>query len=844
MTPTAVVFGPRQYGGIDCRTFYDEQGASQIDMILKHLRAESVAGEHIAIALAWTQRQTGISIPFLEAPLEYVLHADSVYFQSVSKFLSEINAQIVMEQDYSATLQREGDFHLMDAIIASNQFTTRELRMINQCRLWAEVHTAADLATATGVAVDPSLYAGDRTVQTSYSKELESIQERPISREPWTLWRKACKVFCDSQGKLKKPLGKWLKPSNELRRHWPYHYDPAEDRVYAATAEGFLVYYPTKIPRRYAASTEQNKKQLSKQSYPVECQEETTTLRIGHRVGIVEQRVQRTMKEQPEFEDYVTTLAIWEQPLLQNIQTQLSHEEITNFLCEESDLPGPGALGAVGVSTGIVSEGLGAYGWILATKGGKTLATGTGTATGTPIDVYRSASYGVLSMLVYIQQVMKYFGKPLPQRLQVRVMNQKLQKHIKNKQETKRQQYPNETLEPSWDVLQAIDRLWNELEEPIIQQGTKADIRDIDEIDMTKKLHQQATQEAEKFLENWEPESKETPMISGTKAQLVMIGRTVVSRYRKNTSTNRRYHALRTRIQRRTGMTDEAIDSVDWASHRTSIMTYKGSTTFLVKFLHDLLPVGKRVQQYDQEKYTSKCPSCDEEMEDTKHLLLCQDQERKKWQSELRQSVIQHSNKVGSDIELIAILDTALSTFFEQKEFPREEFDPKFTALIESQEAIGWDQVLYGRFSELWCEFQSQHLSDQEIPETNSNSGQFWIRGIVHIMWEHVHKNWIQRNEAKHGKDAETRRAAKLVEMNKKLQNLYEKKRECLPSDQQRIFYRTLEEHKRQKPEPKDQASWIQIYEPVIVASIIQRQQNKARGLAMIDDFFVLAPHE
>jgi hypothetical protein len=36
-TPKAVVYGPQEYGGIGCRSFYDEQGAAQLDMMMKHL---------------------------------------------------------------------------------------------------------------------------------------------------------------------------------------------------------------------------------------------------------------------------------------------------------------------------------------------------------------------------------------------------------------------------------------------------------------------------------------------------------------------------------------------------------------------------------------------------------------------------------------------------------------------------------------------------------------------------------------------------------------------------------------------------------------------------------------
>jgi hypothetical protein len=39
-------------------------------------------------------------------------------------------------------LQRIGDFHLMDRVLQSNQFTNRQYRQVNYCRLFLQVHTS------------------------------------------------------------------------------------------------------------------------------------------------------------------------------------------------------------------------------------------------------------------------------------------------------------------------------------------------------------------------------------------------------------------------------------------------------------------------------------------------------------------------------------------------------------------------------------------------------------------------------------------------------------------------------------------------------------------------------
>jgi hypothetical protein len=45
----------------------------------------------------------------------------------------------------------------MDRVLQSNQFTSRQIRQVNYCRLVLQVHTVSDLATALGTLTDISL---------------------------------------------------------------------------------------------------------------------------------------------------------------------------------------------------------------------------------------------------------------------------------------------------------------------------------------------------------------------------------------------------------------------------------------------------------------------------------------------------------------------------------------------------------------------------------------------------------------------------------------------------------------------------------------------------------------
>ena len=109
---------------------------------------------------------------------------------------------------------------------------------------------------------------------------------------------------------------------------------------------------------------------------------------------------------------------------------------------------------------------------------------------------------------------------------------------------------------------------------------------------------------------------------------------------------------------------------------------------------------------------------------------------------------------------------------------------------------------------------------------------------IIHTIWEHVYNNWTARNADKHGFDEETRRAAKLEETKRIIENLYDLKDRCLRADQTSIFHANAQDHVEREPRLNQQQAWIETYEPIILNSVYQRDLNRSRGDRMIDDYF------
>jgi hypothetical protein len=67
-------------------------------------------------------------------------------------------------------------------------------------------------------------------------------------------------------------------------------------------------------------------------------------------------------------------------------------------------------------------------------------------------------------------------------------------------------------------------------------------------------------------------------------------------------------------------MTDQAVKEVDWHSHTMAVGRSQLSQSFLVKMLHQILPIGTLIHKYDLVKYTIDCSTCREHNETYDHL--------------------------------------------------------------------------------------------------------------------------------------------------------------------------------------------------------------------------------
>ena len=162
----------------------------------------------------------------------------------------------------------------------------------------------------------------------------------------------------------------------------------------------------------------------------------------------------------------------------------------------------------------------------------------------------------------------------------------------------------------------------------------------------------------------------------------------------------------------------------------------------------------------------------------------------------------------------------------------------RYNTLVESQSSIGWNQLIFGRWSQLWAHHQLEHLRRNNITITTYNHGTGWSTKIILLIWTHFHEAWIIRNQALHGHDQQTRQLARLNQAQYKIRALYKLRTQCTRFVQTRWFYRSPEEHFQREPKASHLENWIALNETRIIAHVAYNQANQNHKQPTITDYF------
>jgi hypothetical protein len=155
--------------------------------------------------------------------------------------------------------------------------------------------------------------------------------------------------------------------------------------------------------------------------------------------------------------------------------------------------------------------------------------------------------------------------------------------------------------------------------------------------------------------------------------------------------------------------------------------------------------VGSTFRQWRKQE-TDTCPRCDLPGEDASHVLWCRaENSDAPWEANFTE-LISYLNKTNTHPSLITITDTRLRQFRNREGFELSPgpLEPLLRELLKQQDAIGWQNFLYGIPSKLWQIIQARHL--RRTGQQNWSTKK-WMKGFLKRLHQLAWEQWDHRNK-------------------------------------------------------------------------------------------------
>jgi hypothetical protein len=229
------------------------------------------------------------------------------------------------------------------------------------------------------------------------------------------------------------------------------------------------------------------------------------------------------------------------------------------------------------------------------------------------------------------------------------------------------------------------------------------------------------------------------------------------------------YH-LRQYMQSKRHWNDRAWESIDFdlfGKHYNSLTA--PMQVFQTKLSHDQLPLGKARLQRSQVHYpqVALCPCCHKEQEDVLHFLRCDSNEARN--SSLT-NLLKDSKFPESHPRIRRTIHDGIQHWIHNLQ---DEFSPVINdypleiqqlilLAVQSQNRLGWDNVLRGFFSKRWTDLASRSLM---VPDrTDLQTGHARMRAIIHSIHIYARDIWTSRNKALHSREAQYHNSIRTAE--------------------------------------------------------------------------------
>jgi hypothetical protein len=819
--PREVVYAPTKYQGVGMLHLYDLQGTDGTRLFLQEINQFNSTTQHMLIALLDAiQLEAGIGTPIMEdcRPLDYI---EWGWIPQIRDFLHHINGQIIVGKRKQMTY-REDDSYLMDSEYLAT-ITRRERIYIHRCRLYLQVETVSDIATAAGNTIHEA-WKSPQSTKPSRSTLNWPRQNNPC-KAAWSTWNKFLKSFTLPNGKLKKPLGPWTL-RNKQRIHEAY------------TTERNEILWVEKGRNEYNghAHIATQRKSVSFATTPVTTANELPPFAVPVdiirkdknliKTSTVPKWAMSTTKSE-ELKWYERAPAHLEH-IIGTVAIHSAEHEITNLFTNNPKIE-IASDGGHEPSTGIST-----FGWVVAANS-IIIAKGKGPTQVHPslAESFRSEGYGLASACLFLQNLLRKFPVDVKKlRCTIYIDNKSLIQRMESF--GTRTNIPRWNLRPDEDICKVAAALLRKL--PVRLQHIKSHQdkqKSMDDLPFEAILNTIADKEATRQRQCMEGPATEVSIMGA--AQL-RIGDIAITRNSQKWLINTAGKIpIRQYYRDRFGWTDQTFEQISWDTQLAVLRQYKQEDqTRILKFVHGWLPTQHR--KFKEGAATSpRCQLCSAMLEDNLHLLQCSHSQMRTTQYKLQKHILQQHQENG-DSEIINIIEIGLSESAGNSDWEpnRTSISPRWRRGVEAQCQIGWNQLYFGRVAKEMIKAMETHYREITVDELSHN-GERWARKMIRAIWDTILELWKTRNELINQKDSQETEKIRKEKLETRVRRCYSFKEKLRHGERLRWFTDSVEEFLQKDAHYIE--TWTKAAERII--SITKREQKKRPRESFIMENFL-----
>lgn len=734
---------PHHYQGLHLPNLYLEQEISKVKELLNFATTKSIIGKQLQMGLETIQMNTGVRDIIYNYPYQdYQFLTPSTWLKSQWHFLSS-NKYRLEGWNQKLEYQRQNDKCLMEEIVQMDTFSTEEIKKVNQCRLFLQVWSLADIVDGSGQNITQNIYNGYRDESRVSRLSWPSVK-RPHYNS-WLQWKKfLTSRFCTQEGtlKLSSPLGKWCKSHQK----WQWYYSTHDNHIYRKMSGHVRQYAPININRGSRSGTQwfHIKSILTNDEIDLIGLERATVSKTSKgytKVAVDGWAASMSMETSPgNNNDHLLHL------LMKNgLPTWMAtHGNLKDWTYSKSSWFLTQKLRLV--TDGSYAEGKGAACVIIENEAQTDQMIFT---TNVPSnldntmrknDAYRSELFGLYAGLRVLYLMENIFSKQTSVTISC--------DNDRALQVTKEFSYVN-TSSKHFDVIKSILHFRNKLYStitytPVIGHAEeKTPHRKLTRAEQLNGACDKIAKDARTELPSLNSVHLEGEGLSlwyGSSKIYCDVERTM--RDIHGTITAERY------ISTKYSWTNEQFHSIDWESYRRSTKLLSPQHLIrIAKCVTKTLPIGRNMERRKQWNLPY-CPRCREPMETVKHLMQCPHHDA---QTIISKSIME----LDEWMELVSTEPTLRQQLIQNiLEWSTGDngiiTDPHHVQCILDQHAIGWDHLMQGRIHMSITQHMQKHYSDISSRKTGSS----WTSVFIQKIWLlFFHRQWENRNQWVHALD-------------------------------------------------------------------------------------------